>query len=118
MPPTMPRPLLLCTAGWADLPLEQLAPLAAEWGCQGLDLCCWGDHFEVQQALGDDAYAATKLNLLSSLELTVPVVSAHRVSQAVADTIAERHRASLPDYVWGDGKPAAVRQRAAEEMVA
>lgn len=32
------------------------------------------------------------------------------------DPIDERHRAMLPDVVWGDGDPEGVRSRAAEEM--
>ena len=47
--------------------------------------------------------APQKLALFNRLELAVPVVSAHRVSQAVCDVIDGRHRPLLPDYVWGDG---------------
>src|SRR5262245_56217308 len=114
----MPRPVILLSGSWADLPLEELAPLAAEWGYQWLDLSCVGDHLEVQRALSEENYAAGKLALLGRLELAVPVVSSHRVSQAVYDRIDERHRDLVPDYVWGDGDPVGVRQRAAEEMMA
>lgn len=114
----MPRSILLASAGWADLPLETLGQLAADWGYNGLDLACWGDHFEVQRALAEDEYCPGKHALLSRLELDVPVLSAHRVGQAVSDRIEARHRAILPDYVWGDGDPEGVQQRAAEEMLA
>jgi sugar phosphate isomerase/epimerase len=114
----MPRPVILFSGSWADLPLEELAPSAAEWGYQGLDLSCVGDHFEVQRALSAEDYAAGKLALLGRLELAVPVVSCHRVSQAVCDRIDERHRELVPDYVWGDGDPLGVQQRAAEEVMA
>jgi sugar phosphate isomerase/epimerase len=114
----MPRPVILFTGQWADLPLEELIPKVAEWGYQGLDLCCWGDHFEVQRALSDADYCSRKLDLLNNHELSIPVVSNHRVGQAVCDPIDVRHRALLPDYVWGDGAPEGVRQRAAEEMMA
>jgi sugar phosphate isomerase/epimerase len=114
----MPRPVLLFSGSWADLPLEELAAQTAEWGYQGLELCCWGDHFEVQRALSDDGYAPAKLELFNRLELAVPVVSNHRVGTAVCDPIDSRHRDVLPDYVWGDGNPPGVRQRAAEEMMA
>ena len=46
------------------------------------------------------------------------MLSNHRVGQAVCDPIDDRHQALLPDYVWGDGNPEGVRQRAAEEMMA
>src|SRR5580693_8140896 len=114
----MPRPVLLFTGSWADQRLEELAAQAAEWGYQGLDLCCWGDHFEVQRALTEEGYASGKLELLRRLELEVPVLSSHKVSQAVGDRIDQRHRDLVPDYVWGDGEPTGVQQRATEEMIA
>ncbi len=114
----MARPVLLFSGPWADLPLEELAGRAAEWGYQGLELCCWGDHLEVQRAASDDDYAPAKIELLNRHELTVPVISNHRVSTAVCDLIDERHRDVLPDYVWGDGDREGVQQRAAEEMMA
>jgi sugar phosphate isomerase/epimerase len=114
----MARSVLLFSGGWSDLPLEALAQLAADWGYHGLDLACWGDHFEVQRALAEDDYCSGKLALLNRLELNVPVVSAHKVGQAICDRIEPRHRAILPEYVWGDGQPEGVQQRAAEEMMA
>ncbi len=43
-------------------------------------------------------------------------VSSHLVGQAVCDPIDERHKAIVPERVWGDGDPEGVRTRAAEEM--
>ncbi len=114
----MPRQILLFTGPWDDCALEELAPKAAEWGYQGLDLACWGDHFEVQRALSEEDYCPRKLDLLARQDLTAAVLSNHRVGQAVCDRIDERHRPLLPDYVWGDGTPEEVSQRAAEEMMA
>jgi sugar phosphate isomerase/epimerase len=114
----MPRPVYLFSGPWADWPLEQVADKASQWGYQGLELCCWGDHLEVQRALADDAYCAAKLDLLSRHDLQVSVLANHRVGHAVCDPIDQRHQALVPDYVWGDGQPDGVRQRAAEEMMA
>ena len=36
--------------------------------------------------------------------------------QAVLDVIDDRHKTVLPAYVWGDGNPAGVNRRAAEEL--
>ena len=47
----MARPITLFTGQWADLPLETLAQKVSEWGYDGLELACWGDHFEVDKAL-------------------------------------------------------------------
>lgn len=114
----MPRPVILFSGPFADLPLADLAGKAAEWGYAGLELCCWGDHLEVQHALGDPDYSAGRLALLADHDLQVPVLANHRVGQAVCDRIDDRHRPLVPDYVWGDGDPVGVRSRAAEEMVA
>src|SRR5437773_10675825 len=111
----MPRPAILFSGGWSDVPLEELAARAGDWGYQGLELCCWGDHFEVQRALSEETYCQKKLDLLAKHDLSAPVLGAHRVGQAVADRVDGRHQALLPDYVWGDGDPAEVPQRAAEE---
>ncbi len=114
----MPRAVTLFTGQWADLPLAELAPRAGDWGYHGLELACWGDHFEVQRALSEDGYCQQKLDLLTRHELAVPALACHRVSQAVCDPIDERHKAILPEYVWGDGDPEGVRQRAVEEVLA
>jgi sugar phosphate isomerase/epimerase len=114
----MARPVILFSGNWADLALEELAQKVSEWGYQGLELCCWGDHFEVQRALSEEEYCQKKLDLLARYDLTVPVLSNHRVGQAVGDAIDARHQSILPDYVWGDGSPKEVPQRAAEEMMA
>ncbi|MBN9519037.1 sugar phosphate isomerase/epimerase [bacterium] len=114
----MPRPVLLFSGPWADLPLDSLAGKAAAWGYDGFELCCWGDHLEVQRGLADDAYGPARLDLLARHDLQVPVVANHKVGQAISDTIDRRHQGLLPDYVWGDGRPEGVRQRAAEELVA
>jgi sugar phosphate isomerase/epimerase len=113
----MPRPVILFSGPWADMALEELAACAAEWGYQGLELCCWGDHFEVQRAVGEEDYAPARLELLRRLELDVPVLSCHRVSCAICDRIDGRHRDLLPDYVWGDGSAEGVRLRATEEVI-
>jgi sugar phosphate isomerase/epimerase len=114
----MTRPVLLFSGPWSDLPLEELAARTADWGYQGLELACWGDHVEVQRALSEPNYCAARLDLLARHDLHVPVVSNHRVGQAVCDSIDSRHKDLVPDYVWGDGNPEVVRQRAAEEMMA
>ena len=114
----MPRPVILFSGPFADLSLADLAAKAAEWGYAGLELCCWGDHLEVQHALGDPDYSSGRLALLADHDLQCPVVANHRVGQAVCDVIDGRHRALLPDYVWGDGDAEGVRARAAAEMVA
>ena len=112
----MPRPITLCTGQWADLPVEELARKCREFGFDGLELACWGDHFEVDKALADDQYCARKREVLDKYGMQVFAISNHLVGQAVLDKIDSRHRAILPPYVWGDGDPAGVNDRAAEEL--
>ena len=50
----MARPITLFTGQWADLPFEEVCRLASEWGYDGLEIACWGDHFDVDKALADD----------------------------------------------------------------
>lgn len=112
----MPRPVTLFTGQWADLPFTDMCRKAADFGYQGLELACWGDHFEVDKALSDDGYCAAKREALESHGLQCHAISAHLVGQAVCDNIDERHKSILPEYVWGDGDPAGVNARAIEEM--
>jgi sugar phosphate isomerase/epimerase len=112
----MPRPATLFTGQWADLPLETLAAKVKSWGYDGLELACWGDHFEVDKALESDSYLRGRHDLLEKHGLRCFAISNHLVGQAVCDPIDERHKSILPARVWGDGQPEGVRQRAAEEM--
>ncbi len=113
----MPRPVCLFTGQWADLPLETLCERAAAFGYDGLELACWGDHFDVNRALDEPDYCRNKWELLGRHGLSSFAISNHLVGQAVCDRIDERHQGILPEHVWGDGDPEGVRQRAAEEMI-
>jgi sugar phosphate isomerase/epimerase len=113
----MTRPVTLFTGQWADLPLEKVAQYASEWGYDGLELACWGDHLDVWRAAEDDAYVQDRLDLLKRHNLKLFAISNHLKGQAVCDDpIDFRHEAILSPQVWGDGDAEGVRQRAAEEM--
>lgn len=113
----MGRPVTLFTGQWADLPLETLAQKVSEWGYDGLELACWGDHFEVDKALESDKYVRERRDLLEKYGLISVAISNHLVGQCVCDPIDQRHQAILPPRLWGDGDPEGVRQRAAQEMI-
>jgi sugar phosphate isomerase/epimerase len=104
------------TGQWADLPVAELARKFKGFGFDGLELACWGDHFEVDKALKDDDYCAKKRQLLEKNGMQVFALSNHLVGQAVLDVIDIRHKSILPPHVWGDGDPKGVNQRAAEEL--
>ncbi len=111
----MARPVTLFTGQWADLSFETICQKASEFGYDGIEIACWGDHFEVDKA--DTSYCEKKREILKKHKLEVYAISTHLVGQAVCDRIDERHKSILPDYVWGDGDPEGVRQRAAEEII-
>ncbi len=112
----MSRPITLFTGQWADLSLERLAEKASSWGFDGLELACWGDHFEVDKALEDEGYVKAKRELLEKYDLKCFAISSHLVGQCVCDPIDLRHKSILSEKLWGDGDPEGVRQRCAEEM--
>lgn len=104
----MPRPFTLFTGQWADLPLEEVCRLARDFGYDGLELACWGDHFEVDKALSDPGYLDGRRQLLDKYGLKCWAVSNHLVGQAVCDSpIDERHQGILPARIWGTGSPRA-----------
>jgi sugar phosphate isomerase/epimerase len=111
------RPVTLFTGQWADLSLEELLKKVSAWGFDGVELACWGDHFEVDKALEDESYLKAKRDLLEQYGMQCFAVSTHLVGQCVCDDpIDERHKGILPARLWGDGDPEGVRQRAAEEV--
>jgi len=112
----MSRPITLFTGQWADLPLDTLAQKAKSFGYDGLELACWGDHFNVTQAQ-DKKYCDDRHAFLAKHGLKTWAISNHLVGQAICDVIDERHKSILPEHVWGDGKPKEVQKRAAEEMI-
>ncbi len=112
----MPRPITLFTGQWADLTFEAVCAKAKAFGYDGIEIACWGDHFEVDKALESDAYIRGRWDILNKHGLKCFAISAHLVGQAVCDRIDERHKSILPARIWGDGKEDGVRARAAEEM--
>ena len=112
----MKRPVTIYSGQWADLPLEVMCQKAKQFGYDGLELCCWGDHIEVIK--GDQAYCDGKRALLKKYDLQLFTISTHLLGQCVCDAIIdERHKGCAPAHVWGDGDPEGVRQRAAIELI-
>lgn len=112
----MARLVTLFTGQWADLPIVDMARMTSEFGYDGIELACWGDHFDVRQALANEGYCNQLRELLDGHNLECHAISSHLVGQAVCDPIDLRHKEILPEHVWGDGDPFRVNQRAIEEM--
>ncbi len=110
----MARPVTLYSLQWGDLPLETVCQKAKEFGYDGLELGL-PNHVDVRHT--DPEYYQSIRDLLAKYDLQLYTISTHLVGQAVCDKIDERHKSILPDYIWGDGDPEGVRQRAAEELI-
>ena len=73
----MSRHVTLFTGQWADLSLSDLASKAAEMGYDGLELACWGDHFDVDKASTSRKYCKERWEILQDHNLTayaIPVI--------------------------------------------
>jgi sugar phosphate isomerase/epimerase len=113
----MTLPVTLFTGQWTDLTLEEVARHASEWGYDGLEIACSGEHLDVWRAAEDDSYLRERMDILDRYGLQVWALSNHLTGQAVCDDpIDFRHRAILRSKVWGDGEAEGVRQRAANEL--
>ena len=81
----MARPVTLFTGQWADLPLSELAEKAGRWGYNGLELACWGDHFDPAKGATDPTYCENQKRILEENKLNVYAVSHHLAGQLVCD---------------------------------
>jgi sugar phosphate isomerase/epimerase len=111
----MGRPVTLYTLQWGDLSLETVCEKAKAFGYDGLELGI-PVHVDVRQP--DSAYYYGIRDLLKKYDLKLFTISTHLIGQAVCDNIdPRRHKEILPDYIWGNGDPEEVRQRAAESLI-
>jgi sugar phosphate isomerase/epimerase len=112
----MARPVTLFTGQWADLSFETICEKAKQFGYDGVEIACWGDHFEVDKALEQDGYIQGRWDIINKYGLKCFAISCHLVGQAVCDRIDERHASILPPRLYGDGKEDGVHERCAEEI--
>ena len=71
------HPVTLFTGQWADLPFEEVARLASEWGYDGLEIAASGDHLDLERADQDYAYVRSRLEVLDRHGLQVFAISNH-----------------------------------------
>lgn len=81
----MARPVTIFTGQWADLPLQDLATKIKSFGYDGLELACWGDHFDVFKAADSAAYCKSKKAMLKKAGLNCWAISNHLAGQLVCD---------------------------------
>jgi sugar phosphate isomerase/epimerase len=73
----MPRSVTISSGQWWDVPFVTLCAKMAEFGYDGIELACWGDHFDVERALNDDAYVGRHRNILEKHGLKCFAISNH-----------------------------------------
>jgi sugar phosphate isomerase/epimerase len=101
----MSRPVTLFTGQWADLPLDTLAKKAADWGYDGLELACWGDHLDVDKAASDKDYCQRQRAILEKYNLQLFAISHHLAGQLVCDPNNDsRSDAFAPAEYAGDAE--------------
>jgi sugar phosphate isomerase/epimerase len=110
----MARHVTLFTGQWADLPLAELVPMAKDFGFDGLELACWGDHLDVDRAATDQDYCDARKTLLAEHDLGCWAISHHLAGQLVCDPNDARSDAFAPKATHGD--PDAKRRWAVETM--
>ena len=111
----MPRPVTLFTGQFADIPLKKLAKLAAEWGYEGLELACWGDHLDVAKAAKSKSYADSRISILAEHGLKLFAISNHLTGQLVCDPNNDS-RSDMFAPKTCKGKPEAKRKWAIKTM--
>ena len=100
----MARPVTLFTGQWADMTLEDICQKASQWGYDGIELPCWGDHFNVQKALKDDDYCQQRHDLLGRYGLKCWAISNHLVGQLVLDVLDDRTDDWAPAELRGNSE--------------
>lgn len=110
----MARPVTLYSLQWGDLDLDTVCQKASNFGYDGIEIGL-PDHLDIHSK--EPSYFDDIKELLGKYDMQLHTISTHLIGQAVCDNIDERHKAILPDYIYGDGDPEGVRQRAAAELI-
>jgi sugar phosphate isomerase/epimerase len=89
--------------------------MAADFGYDGLELACWGDHMDVEQGAESKSYCEDQLAILDKNGLECFAISHHLAGQLVCDP---NNDGRSDAFVSGDlaGKPEEQRAWAVETM--
>jgi hypothetical protein len=114
----MTRPITLFTGQWADLPFEEVARLAGEWGFDGwrspVGAITWTRQRISRRTMPIFRASWTSWKSTTCRCTRSPTTSPGRPCAMTRSTNATKD--ILSPEVWGDGDPEGVRTRAAEVM--
>lgn len=108
------RLVTLMTDQWTDMDLETLCRKAHEWGYDGLELACWGKHYDVSRAVADDGYVSEVKGILDKYGMKVVALSTHIIGQCVCDDPDPRLNNFAPAELAD--KPEEIRKWAIQTM--
>lgn len=113
----MARPVTIFTGQWADLPMEEMAPLARKMGYEGLEIATWGQ-INVAKAAADKSYCDGLQNQLKENELGCWALGAHLTGQCVGDAERWAYDPRLDGFAPSNlaGKPEEIQKWGIEEM--
>jgi sugar phosphate isomerase/epimerase len=95
----------LVTGQWTDIPLEQLAPMVAEWGYDGLEMVCRGGYLDAEKGAASPDYCRQRLDLLAKAGLKVFAISNHAAGHLVCDPNDDSRTDVLaPPFCVGDAE--------------
>jgi len=110
----MHRPITLVSGQWTDLDFSELCERVSGFGYDGIEIACWGDHFDPVRGAVDSEYSETKRALLRDSGLDVWALSSHLIGQCVADEWTPQLDAFAPAAIKGN--PERIREWAVSEM--
>lgn len=95
------RPIALFSSKWADEPFTDFCRKASAWGYDGLEIACFGDHFDFEKGATDSGYIENKKRVLAENGLVCCALSAHKAGHCVAAEYDPRYAGLLPKGVRG-----------------
>ena len=111
----MARPITLCTAQWADLPLKIMGKVAKQMGYEGLELATWGP-IDAVRAAEDLEYVKEIKDTLAKYGLGCWALATHVPGQCVADLWDPRLDGFAPANLAG--KPEEISKWGTQQMLA
>lgn len=109
------RPVTIFTGQWADMPFETVCQKMKQFGYDGLEIACWGDHMDVRKAAADPAHVQSRLDILKKHGLKCWALGAHLSGQCVTSLYDSRYDGFMPAEI--KGKYDKMQAWATEEMI-